>query len=235
VLGSDELYREWAYAALSRHREQARFYVVSPGSVERALPGLDAEFDDLHDDVRVTLSTRRTKDMALDVLARGGVARTVAALDEIAQAEQRIADTQAERDASSRLRRARRAAIEQDLARQEAAIERWAAQADEAARTVPLRPPGRAVAMTDTIDPDAARMALLDPSSRVSDMPGNRPTSLRRGRRGCARQRCESQVTCRSITCPRWRHRWTTLASSSERRAPIHVARVRLDERPVKR
>jgi ATP-dependent exoDNAse (exonuclease V) alpha subunit len=38
VLGSDELYREWGYTALSRHRDQARFYIVSPGSVERALP-----------------------------------------------------------------------------------------------------------------------------------------------------------------------------------------------------
>jgi ATP-dependent exoDNAse (exonuclease V) alpha subunit len=49
VLGSDELYREWGYAALSRHRDQARFYVVSPGSVERALPELEAEPDDLHE------------------------------------------------------------------------------------------------------------------------------------------------------------------------------------------
>ncbi len=28
VLGSEELYREWGYTALSRHREQARFYVA---------------------------------------------------------------------------------------------------------------------------------------------------------------------------------------------------------------
>lgn len=29
VLGSDELYREWGYAALSRHTEEARFYVTA--------------------------------------------------------------------------------------------------------------------------------------------------------------------------------------------------------------
>jgi conjugative relaxase-like TrwC/TraI family protein len=29
VLGSDELYREWGYTALSRHREEARFYVTA--------------------------------------------------------------------------------------------------------------------------------------------------------------------------------------------------------------
>ncbi|MCW2983051.1 MAG: Conjugal transfer protein traA [Conexibacter sp.] len=118
VLGSDELYCEWGYAALSRHRDQARFYVVSPRSVERALPGLETGPDDLDEDVVATLSTSRTKDMALDVLARGGVAGTVDALDEVALAEQRIARMQAERDGLSRLRRSRRAAIEQDIAQQ---------------------------------------------------------------------------------------------------------------------
>ena len=29
VLGSDELYREWGYTALSRHRHSARFYVTA--------------------------------------------------------------------------------------------------------------------------------------------------------------------------------------------------------------
>src|SRR3954447_17090009 len=28
VLGSDELYREWGYTALSRHRDDARFYLA---------------------------------------------------------------------------------------------------------------------------------------------------------------------------------------------------------------
>jgi hypothetical protein len=122
VPGSDELYREWGYAPLSRHRDQARFYVVSPGSVERALPGLEAEPDDLDEDVVATLSTRRTKGMALDALTRGGVARTVVALDEIALAEQPIARMEAERADLSRLRRSRRAAIEHDIDQQRAAI-----------------------------------------------------------------------------------------------------------------
>jgi hypothetical protein len=178
VLGSDELYREWGYAALSRHRDQARFYVVSPGSVERALPGLESRPDGLDEDVVATLSTRRSKDMALNVLARGGVARTVAALDEIAQAEQRIARMEAERDDLSRLRRSRRAAIEHDIDQQRAAIERWSARADQLARTVPVRPPEPDIAMTAPVDRDTARTALLDPSSRVSGMLGDRPTGF---------------------------------------------------------
>jgi conjugative relaxase-like TrwC/TraI family protein len=43
VLGSDELYREWGYTALSRHREQARFYVT------QADLGLDADTPPLTD------------------------------------------------------------------------------------------------------------------------------------------------------------------------------------------
>src|SRR5206468_8812731 len=50
VLGSDALYREWGYTALSRHRHEARFYVVSPGSVERALPGLERQPDRIAED-----------------------------------------------------------------------------------------------------------------------------------------------------------------------------------------
>ena len=32
VLGSDDLYREWGYTALTRHRDEARFYLVRPAA-----------------------------------------------------------------------------------------------------------------------------------------------------------------------------------------------------------
>jgi Ti-type conjugative transfer relaxase TraA len=83
VLGSDELYREWGYTAMSRHRDQARFYIVSPGSVERALPGLEPGNDALADDVAAMLARSHSKDMALNVLASSGVARTVRSLDAV--------------------------------------------------------------------------------------------------------------------------------------------------------
>ena len=40
VLGSDELYREWGYTALSRHRDEARFYVTATPGVPQ--PGARA-------------------------------------------------------------------------------------------------------------------------------------------------------------------------------------------------
>jgi hypothetical protein len=68
---------------LSRDRDQARFYFVSPGSVERALPGLEPDNDNLADDVVAMLSATRSKDMALNVLVESGAARTVRSLDEV--------------------------------------------------------------------------------------------------------------------------------------------------------
>jgi ATP-dependent exoDNAse (exonuclease V) alpha subunit len=92
VLGSDELYREWGYTALSRHRDQARFYVVSPGSVERALPGLESDRDAMAEDVVAMLSPSRRKELALDLLDRAGPTTADRAVreahDEIARAEE---------------------------------------------------------------------------------------------------------------------------------------------------
>ncbi len=100
VLGSDELCREWGYTALSRHRDKARFYVVSPGSVERALPGLEPQHDALGEQVVAMLSPSRRKELALDVVDRAGHGRAQRARDEaqreIAAARQRIEAMRAE-------------------------------------------------------------------------------------------------------------------------------------------
>jgi len=68
VLGSDDLYREWGYTALSRHRDEARFYVVSPGSAERALADLAEERDPLVERLEELFGTSRAKTLATDQL-----------------------------------------------------------------------------------------------------------------------------------------------------------------------
>lgn len=65
VLGSESLYREWGSTALSRHRETAKFYIVSPSSAERTLPGLQAEPDPLSHQLQLTLGTSRAKALAV--------------------------------------------------------------------------------------------------------------------------------------------------------------------------
>ena len=66
VLGSEDLYREWGYTALSRHRDEARFYLVSPGSAERALAETDR--DPILDRLESLFGNSQTKTLAIDAL-----------------------------------------------------------------------------------------------------------------------------------------------------------------------
>jgi hypothetical protein len=67
VLGSEDLYREWGYTALSRHRDEARFY-ISRGDL-----GLDRDHapepDTLVYRLQAVLERSHAKDLAIDELA----------------------------------------------------------------------------------------------------------------------------------------------------------------------
>jgi conjugative relaxase-like TrwC/TraI family protein len=66
VLGSDELYREWGYTALSRHRDAARFYVsATPAFLNEAPPALEVE-GDVARRVAVMLEVSRAQHLALN-------------------------------------------------------------------------------------------------------------------------------------------------------------------------
>jgi conjugative relaxase-like TrwC/TraI family protein len=183
ILGSDELYREWGYTAFSRHRDQARYYTVSPGSVERALPGLEPDYDQLTETITEALATSRSKEMALNVAVEADVARTVPALNQtreaIEDAERRIAALHAERDAISRLHRARRAEVERAIGQQQAAIGRWTASAERAVTTTVDSPAAvRVVLDRDETPRPIDRAELLDPTPQVIAMIGQRPAAL---------------------------------------------------------
>jgi conjugative relaxase-like TrwC/TraI family protein len=174
VLGSDELYREWGYPAMSRHRDQARFYVVSPGSVERALPGLEPEHDTLTEDVAAMVSSSRQQELALDLLDRAGAGaaqRVVGqAREEIERAQQRIAGMREERANLGLLQRSRRAAVDQDIARQQEAVERWR---QRAAAVREPEVPARHEAPPIVADPHEARLALVARDRPLSERPSS--------------------------------------------------------------
>ena len=67
VLGSDDLCTEWGYTALSRHRDEARFYVVDP-DLGRTLP-LDRGPDDPAVEQRL-LDRSRAKELASEIADR---------------------------------------------------------------------------------------------------------------------------------------------------------------------
>jgi conjugative relaxase-like TrwC/TraI family protein len=182
VLGSNELYREWGYTALSRHRDQARFYVVSPGSVERALPGLEPQQDAMTEDVVAMLSQSRRKELALDLLDRRGPTAAERAVrearEEIERAEQRIADMRRERESLSRLQRSRRAAVDQHIDRQQEAIKRWSLNVGTIVNS-PAVPVGRNhSAASAQPEPHEARVALVEPGEDMRRTLGDRPSSL---------------------------------------------------------
>jgi len=61
VLGSDELYREWGYTALSRHREEVRFYVsATPDTLNRPASLLQGDQDATREAVRMLATSRAT-------------------------------------------------------------------------------------------------------------------------------------------------------------------------------
>jgi len=152
VLGSDDLYREWGYTALTRHRIEARYYVVSDGSAAVAPPGLEPQPDRLIDDVAEALGSSRHKQLARDA-ANGPIPQTerpagsfaeLRALDrdtrrtsdESARVEARIRDAElrlgaleAEFEATPRLRVGARSSAA--LAREQDALDAWRARSRE--------------------------------------------------------------------------------------------------------
>lgn len=140
VMGSDELYREWGYTALSRHREEAHFYVnIADGQLALQLgpdePGSEGQVFD-------QLRRSRSKQMATDILGDSGAipepepfdfdqpSPAFAAIREYEAALERLALSEIELAATSRLARGRRSELLRRIEGQRRAVEHWQAEID---------------------------------------------------------------------------------------------------------
>lgn len=193
VLGSDELYREWGYTALTRHRSAARFYVVSPSSAERALPGLEPTPDPLTRDVTAMLAPSRRKQMATEIgrdLPRQQAPSATEppapaslrdiATEEIEAAEARIAALVDEREQLRPWQRGRRREIDQLVTEHREGIEQWRAerQATDPVDRAP-QPPDVLRRRTDDLGAQLElRASLLSPPPELTARIGERPESL---------------------------------------------------------
>lgn len=190
VLGSDELYREWGYTALSRHREEARFYLVSPGSAERALPGLEPEPDHLADDVIGTLHQSHRKRMAHEVmddrLAERPARDAESARTAAAAAAAREAALLAQRDDAPIWRRGERAELTRMATAQRDAATRWSERADELVSLPPTPVETQPPRDSSRVTPDETRTILLDPGDSLVSRIGQRPVGFRERDRWCA-------------------------------------------------
>lgn len=180
VLGSDGLYNEWGYTALSRHREATRFYFVSPGSVERALPGLEGDGDPVRDGLVEMLGASHAKETAIDLLDRVGTEKRDRALaearEELAAAERRAAALWEERQQLGLLQRRRRAALDREIGQQDETAARWSAEVD-ALVNEPVEQPRRSDVAPEMEPPDldALRVALAAPDTDMVGALGARP------------------------------------------------------------
>jgi Ti-type conjugative transfer relaxase TraA len=151
VLGSDELYREWGYTALSRHRDSAHYYAIAE-QAQPSLPGLQ-DHDPLRDELTADLARRRHKELASQIASRdeqeparseddrfAGLLRTIpvpvqrrrleqaaleAADQQLDAALSRLQETAGELAATSRLRRKTRGELERRQRSQLAAVDHW--------------------------------------------------------------------------------------------------------------
>jgi Ti-type conjugative transfer relaxase TraA len=78
VLGSDELYREWAYTALSRHRHEARFYVSAQPRFLNQAPEPLTSGEELVGAVERMLADSRAEHLAQHGLERDVIGKLLA-------------------------------------------------------------------------------------------------------------------------------------------------------------
>jgi Ti-type conjugative transfer relaxase TraA len=167
VLGSDELYREWGYTALSRHRDAARFYVTARPDFLNAAPEplLDA---DLPRRVARMLEASRAEHLALHGVIQDELRPLL--LEQIEQAASTVGDIDAaiERlgaeSAQTRwYERGRRAELDRTVADHRIARERWQHQHDRLVDELAERPNSHPPELWRARDP----LTRLDPAAEL--------------------------------------------------------------------
>lgn len=154
VLGSDELYREWGYTALSRHRESTRFYLSGspaylndpPTPLETGRETTDAVVD--------ALKTSRAEQLALT--------RVLPDLREpeherltrwLTEATARCDDLYVERQATPWYRRGRVNELDELIEREEHTRDHVSDLVENSAADLAERPPRRPPELTPALDP----------------------------------------------------------------------------------
>jgi hypothetical protein len=167
VLGSDELYREWGYTALSRHRDEARFYVsATPAFLNESRSPVRTDADATRTVGRM-LRASRAQRLALDGVAtdpmRGLLADALKnARNELGAIDARLAAFERERDRQRWYERAARRELESRIDDWGRARQHWRGEAERltrelGARPAPVRPP-----LSRAIDP----LAGIEPRVR---------------------------------------------------------------------
>jgi hypothetical protein len=133
VLGSDELYREWGYTALSRHRDEARFYVsATPTFLNEAPAPLQAR-DDVTRHVSRMLATSHAEHLALNGVTSDHLGERLAedldrAHDHLVEIETRLGALRDEHAQTHWYERSRRADVERIIDGWQRGRDHWQAE-----------------------------------------------------------------------------------------------------------
>ena len=175
VLGSEGLYREWAYTALSRHRDEARFYLTaSPVFLNQAPDPLRTD-DDVAGAVTRMLDDSRAEHLALHGLAPDRLTEAIGedldrARGDLHDAGQRLGTLQDERDQTRWYQSARRDELDRIITGHQRAHEHWTGRVDDlqqelAGQPPPAEPPG----LWRAADPLSASDVALEPELPAYD------------------------------------------------------------------
>ena len=141
VLGSDELYREWGYTALSRHREAARFYVTAASPYVNQAPAPLEPGEGVAFRVARMLEISRAQQLASDDAPE--ISRLELAERRRSDADLRLAGLEQQRARTPWHRRGRRAELDRLIAACEQDCARWQAAAVPPPTPAPRLRPAR--------------------------------------------------------------------------------------------
>jgi Ti-type conjugative transfer relaxase TraA len=167
VLGTDELYREWGYTALSRHRDEARFYVsATPAFLNESRDPVRTDADTTRTVSRM-LRASRAQRLALDGVAtdpmRGLLADALKnARNELSAIDARVAAFDRERDRLRWYERAARRELESRIEDWGRPREHWRAETQRLTREFEARPVAVPSPLSRAIDP----LAGIEPRVR---------------------------------------------------------------------
>ena len=167
VLGSDELYREWGYTALSRHRDAALFYVTATPDFLNAAPEPLRDAD-LPRRVARMLEDSRAEYLALHGVVQDGLRPLLR--EQIEQAASNVGDIDdaierlgAQRAGTRWYERGRRAEIDRAVAEDCIARDRWQYEHDRLVAELAERPDPSRPELWRARDP----LARLDPAAEL--------------------------------------------------------------------
>ena len=183
VLGSDAIYREWGYTALSRHRDVARFYVTATPDFLNAAPEPLRDAD-LPRRVARMLEASRAEHLALHGVIQDELRPLLR--EQLEQAASHVSDIDAaieqfrgQRTETRWYERGTRADIDRTLADHRMARERWQQQFDRLGAELIERSDPERPELWRARDP----LARLDPAAELSREHARR-RSLARDHRG---------------------------------------------------